>query len=193
MQAPLFECRGIIFLSLDCPGFTRSVNWRCHTAQWSTRETPRQMEIKCWKTGWPHFWETKFPEISRAFKDFSLSNLRKGNSTECIFVGDHVTSFSFSLSFPGFFYKNSNFPEVLTISQIPWVSQVFHVFATLKTEHTVGQSLRKSVWTINVYQFSKLIVFTMEFTFLSLMLQLFSVWKVSCKTFLKLKTVTWFW
>ena len=30
---------------------------------------------------------------------------------ECIFVGDHVTYFSFSLSFPGFSYKNSNFPE----------------------------------------------------------------------------------
>ena len=38
---------------------------------------------------------------------------------ECIFVRDHVTYFSFSLSFPGFFHKNSNFrdffSEILTI------------------------------------------------------------------------------
>ena len=27
------------------------------------------------------------------------------------FVGDHVTYFSFSLSFPGFFSKSSDFPE----------------------------------------------------------------------------------
>ena len=39
---------------------------------------------------------------------------------ECIFVSDHVTYFSFSLSFPGFFStKIQNFPEILTIFQIP--------------------------------------------------------------------------
>ena len=48
----------------------------------------------------------------------------------------------------------------------------------------------KPVWTMNVYEFSKLIMFTMEYTFLSLMVQLFSVCEVPCEAFLKLKTVT---
>ena len=52
-----------------------------------------------------------FLEISGIFLTFSLSNSREKNSMECLFVGDHVTCFLFSLSFPGFFLKSSNFPE----------------------------------------------------------------------------------
>ena len=43
-------------------------------------------------------------------------------------LANHVTYFSFSLSFPVFFYKSSNFPEILTIFQVPRVFQIFHVF-----------------------------------------------------------------
>ena len=62
-----------------------------------------------------------FPEISRAFLNFSLSNSREENSMECIFVDDHVTKFHFSwvfqvlstktqisLSFPWDFQNFSN-------------------------------------------------------------------------------------
>ena len=51
---------------------------------------------------------------------------------KCIFVGDHVTCFSFSLSFPGFFYKkvqiSLSFPSDFDNFQIPCVFQVFQVF-----------------------------------------------------------------
>ena len=61
---------------------------------------------------------------------------------ECIFVGDHVTCFSFSLSFP-VFSKTFKFPwvftEILTIFQIPWVFQVFHVLQVCG--HPEGEEL----------------------------------------------------
>ena len=52
-----------------------------------------------------------FYEISRSFSNFSLSNSGENNSLEYIFFADSATYSTFSLSFPGFFYKNSNFPE----------------------------------------------------------------------------------
>ena len=45
------------------------------------------------------------------FFNFSMINSRKENLIESIFVGDHITYFSLSLSFPVFFHKNSDFPE----------------------------------------------------------------------------------
>ena len=47
-----------------------------------------------------------FPWDFQGILNFSLSNSREENSTKCIFVGDHVPYSWFSLSFPGFFYKN---------------------------------------------------------------------------------------
>ena len=59
---------------------------------------------------------------------------------ECIFVGDHVTHFSFSLSFPGFSCKNSNFLEFsldfdnfsnsLSFPGLwpPWISELSRIF-----------------------------------------------------------------
>ena len=43
--------------------------------------------------------------------DFFPKQLKREKFDECISVGNHVTSFSFSVSFSGFFYKSSNFPE----------------------------------------------------------------------------------
>ena len=44
-----------------------------------------------------------FPGDFQHILSFSLGNSREKNSMECIFVGDHITCFSFSPSFPGFF------------------------------------------------------------------------------------------
>ena len=77
--------------------------------------------VQNWPVGGHIFEKLNSLSISRAFKNFSLTitQERKLNSMECIFVSDHVTYFSFFLSFPGFFYKNPNFPEILTIFQMP--------------------------------------------------------------------------
>ena len=48
----------------------------------------------------------KFPEISRSFLNFSLSNSGENNLLEYIFVSDNATYSTFPLSFPGFFYQN---------------------------------------------------------------------------------------
>ena len=47
-----------------------------------------------------------FPCDFRGIFKFFAEQLKRGNSMECIFVGDHVKYFSFSPSFPGFFCKN---------------------------------------------------------------------------------------
>ena len=60
-----------------------------------------------------------FPKISRSFSNFSLRNSEENNSLEYISIDNYVTYSTFSLSFPGFFYKNSVFPEILTIFPIP--------------------------------------------------------------------------
>ena len=76
-------------------------------------------------TGWPHFWETKFPEFPLSFpgyfKLFPWATQER-KIDECIFVGNHVKYFSFSLGFRGFSYKSSNFPE------FPWVPLSFPGF-----------------------------------------------------------------
>ena len=43
--------------------------------------------------------------------NFFPEQLKREKFNERIFVGDDVTYFSFSLSFSGFFYKSSSFPE----------------------------------------------------------------------------------
>ena len=49
--------------------------------------------------------------------------LKRKHLLEYIFIGDYVTHFTFSLSFPDFCLKkiqiSMSFPEVLTIFQIP--------------------------------------------------------------------------
>ena len=46
-----------------------------------------------------------FPGDFQDIFKFSLGNSRVKNFMECIFVGDHITCFSFSMSFQGFFSK----------------------------------------------------------------------------------------
>ena len=46
-----------------------------------------------------------FPEISRVFSNFSLSNSREKNLLQYIFICDYATYLTFSLSFPGFSSK----------------------------------------------------------------------------------------
>ena len=64
-------------------------------------------EGKCMKslTKLPHFWETKFLEISRAVSNFPLSNSREKYSLEYVLIRSYVTYFTFSLTFPGFSAK----------------------------------------------------------------------------------------
>ena len=53
-----------------------------------------------------------FPgDFQDIFKFFPGQLKREKNSMECIFVGDHITCFSFSLSFPDFFLKKFKFPR----------------------------------------------------------------------------------
>ena len=76
-------------------------------------EKERQISQNQWQGG--HIFEKlnslSFPEISRAFSTFSLRNSREKTSLEYFVIGKYVIYFTFSLSFPGFFYKSSNFPE----------------------------------------------------------------------------------
>ena len=46
-----------------------------------------------------------FPGDFQDIFKFSLGNSREKNFMECIFVGDHITCFSFSMSFPVCFFS----------------------------------------------------------------------------------------
>ena len=54
---------------------------------------------------------SSFPWVFQDILNLFPEQLERKKFDECIFVSDHVTYVSFSLSFPGFFYRSSNFPE----------------------------------------------------------------------------------
>ena len=69
---------------------------------------------------------------------FLREQLKKGKFNGMHFCWRSCHIFFIFAEFSTFFPQKFKFPrvfhEVLTISQIPWVSQVFHVFAILKTD-----------------------------------------------------------
>ena len=85
--------------------------------------------------GWPHFWETKFPEFSLRFPGhFKIfpwaSQERKFDGMHFCWQSCHI--FFIFPEFSRFLLQNIKIPwvsaEILTIFQIPWVFQVFHAF-----------------------------------------------------------------
>ena len=90
-------------------------------------------KLKLWQDD--HIFEKlnslSFPWVLQDILNFSPEQLKREKLDECIFVGDHVTYFSLSLSFPRFFPQKFKFPrvfpEIFTIFQIPWVFHVFQV------------------------------------------------------------------
>ena len=95
--------------------------------------------VNIWKnlllTGWPHFWETKFPEFSLSFPGYFkpfpwATQERKIRGVHFCWRSCHI--FFIFPEFSRYFLQKLKFPwlfpEILTIFQIPWVFQVFHVF-----------------------------------------------------------------
>ena len=85
--------------------------------------------------GWLHFWETKSPEFSLSFQGYFklfhwATQKRKIRWVHFCWRSCHI--FFIFHEFSGFFLQKFKFPwvfpEILTIFQIPWVFQVFHVF-----------------------------------------------------------------
>ena len=127
-------------LKTGCPG-TISFNnlWKLSTSNIGFQQFNT---VGC--TGWPHFWETKFPEFSWTFANFPWANQeRKINSnTLSLVIMSNIFIFpEFSRFFPAETQISLGFPWDFDGFQIPWIFQVFHVFHV--SGHPVTESQYK--------------------------------------------------
>ena len=83
-----------------------------------------------------------FPWVFQDILNFFPEQLKREKFDECIFVSNYVTCFSFSLSFPGFFYKSSNFPK---FSLRFWQFFKFSEFSRFVAEKNMKNSINSII------------------------------------------------